>query len=220
MDIALYKKKLQSIQKSGFTVVELMVTITIVVLVTGIIMLQYSSFNSSVLLKSQAYLTAFDVREAQSLAVSVRAQAGPSSAQFYEQYGLFFDITKSHQYLLFQDNDANNAGVDISPAHYDTPDDDNDSDIEEKVGAPYLIDPRFEIVNICAIVGVNRTCTSSSVTFRTLAISFKRPDFDATFYTPGVTGQAQAVEIHFAKDSSSSLIRTVTIYTTGQIKID
>jgi prepilin-type N-terminal cleavage/methylation domain-containing protein len=58
----------------GFTLIELMVTITIVVLVTGIVLVQYSSFNSSVLLTSQAYQLAFDLREAQSLAISVRGQ--------------------------------------------------------------------------------------------------------------------------------------------------
>lgn len=195
----------------GFTVVELMVTITIVVLATGIIMLQYSSFNSSVLLKSQAYLTAFDIREAQSLAVSVRGQSGPS-AQFYEQYGLYFDMSKPHQYLLFQDDDDLNAGVDQNPAEYDA---------GEEIGVPYIVDPRFEIIDICAIVGSNTTCYSDSGhTFSTLAISFKRPDFDAAFYAPGVAGSPQAVEIHFGTGNANSLVRTITVYTTGQIKID
>jgi len=211
MSTALLRKLQARTSRRGFTVIELMVTITIVVLATGIIMLQYSSFNSSVLLKSQAYLTAFDIREAQSLAVSVRGQSGPS-AQFYEQYGLYFDMTKPHQYLLFQDNDDLSSGADQNPARYN---------VGEEIGVPYVTDPRFEIVDICAVVGSVTTCHSDSGhSFSSLAVSFKRPDFDAAFYTPGVSGAAQSVEIHFGTGEVNSLVKKVTVYTTGQIKID
>jgi len=197
----------------GFTIVELMVTITIVVLVTGLIMIQYSSFNSSVLLTSQAYLTAFDLREAQSLAVSVRGQG----SQFREEYGIFFDVTGStpNEYILFQDDDA--RGV-HNPARYN---------VGEAVGVPYKVDPRFTIVNMCATNSSSRTCyvddpntagEAVSAALHDLAVSFKRPDFDADFYSSGKTN-IQSAEIKLSTQNSP-IIRTVTIYNTGQISVD
>jgi len=205
MSIALFKKKVTPIYSSGFTVIELMVTITIVVLVTGVIMVQYSSFNSSVLLTSQAYLTAFDVREAQSLAVSVRGQ----SSEFYEQYGLYFDMATPNMYLLFQDNDSNNgSGDDVSPARYDE---------GEEIGIPFLVDSRFEIIDMCGFDGAVRSCFADG--FDDVAITFKRPDFDAAFYSQGFSN-LQSVEILIGTSDGNGLTKTVTVYTTGQIDIN
>jgi prepilin-type N-terminal cleavage/methylation domain-containing protein len=202
------KKKAAS---GGFTLIELMVTITIIVLVTGIVMVRYSSFNSSVLLTSQAYITAFDLREAQSLAISVRG----NGAEFREDYGVYFSMSDPTRYLLFQDNNDNG---DYSPARYDA---------GEEVGTPYMLDPRFEIENICGISGTARTCYKAEAdvagetvdaNFNSLAITFKRPDFDAAFYTPGASSMQEA-EIYIAP-LDGELSKVVRVYATGQISVD
>ena len=188
-----------------------MVTVTIVVLVTGLIMIQYASFNNSVLLKNQAYLTAFDVREAQALAVSVRGQG----EEFREEYGLYFDMAQSNKYLLFQDSDATNGLY--NPARYD---------VGEEIGVPYRVDPRFMIVNICATNSSSRTCTvddpqttgeAIDSALSTMSISFKRPDFDAAFYSPAKSN-IQSAEIQYSTPSKK-VFRTVKIYQTGQVSV-
>lgn len=195
----------------GFTVVELLVTLSIVVLVTGIVMLRYSSFNSSVLLSSQAYITAFDIREVQSLAVSVRG----NNDEFREEYGLYFDLTNPNQYLLFQDSNFNGVN---DPVRYHS---------GEEVGSPYMIDPRFSIVNICATNDASRTCAADDPdttgeaidsNLSNVAISFERPDFDAAFYTASKSG-LQSVEIKISTDDLE-IIKTVKVYTSGQISIE
>lgn len=212
MSTFLYKKNKLFLAERAFTIIELMVTITIVVLVTGVIMLQYSSFNSSVLLTSQAYLTAFDIREAQSLAIGVRGQGG----QFREEYGLYFNMrgANPNQYLLFQDNVAFGAH---DPARYQA---------GEQIGVPYLVDPRFSIVNICATNSSGRTCyvddpatagETVNATMFDIAITFKRPDFDADFYNAG-KANIQSVEIMFGTQGSA-IVRTVNIEKTGQINV-
>jgi type II secretory pathway pseudopilin PulG len=184
----------QSHQSLGFTVIELMVTITIVVLVTGIVLVQYSSFNSSVLLTSQAYLTAFDLRETQSLAVSVRGQG----QSFREEYGLYFNLGQNNQYILFQDNGT------TKPAVYDP---------GEEIAAPNIVDPRFIIADICVTAGGAQTCG-----IQDLSITFKRPDFDAVFgRSTGVTNITQA-EILFTPQNGSGS-RTVLITQAGQISV-
>ena len=196
----------------AFTVVELMVTVTIVVLVTGLIMIQYSAFNNSVLLKSQAYLTAFDIREAQSMAVSIRGQGN----EFREEYGLYFKMNSADEYLLFQDNDTNGT---YSPARYDT---------GEEVGLPYRVDPRFSIVNLCIKQGSVRTCyaedpdtpTAESLDpdLASLTISFSRPNFDALFFVPNESGISSA-EIIFSPHNNA-VRRKVSVFQTGQISVD
>jgi hypothetical protein len=190
-----------------------MVTVTIVVLVTAIIMVQYASFNNSVLMRNQAYLTAFDIREAQAYAVSIKGRGG----EFREEYGIHFtlDGTAPDSYILFQDNDANGEHT---PARYHT---------GEEVGQPYRVDPRFIIKNLCATSAGSRTCTiddprttneTIDATLRSLTVSFKRPDFDARFYSPTKTG-IQSIDVQFGTESST-IVRTVTIYQTGQVSVD
>lgn len=209
----IFEKKWKKSVSRGFTLVELMVTLSIVVLVTGVVMIQYSSFNSSVLLTSQAYVTAFDVREAQTLAVSVRGQG----AQFREEYGLFFDITAENpnNYILFQDDNAN--GID-EPARYN---------VGEELGVRREIGIRFKLLNICATNSVSRTCYTDdpntvgediNSAFHDVAISFKRPDFDAAFYSSSGKSNIQSIEIIIGT-GDSPLTKNIVVYQTGQVSL-
>lgn len=190
------RKLLKDATLSGFTIVELLVTLTIVVLVTGIIMIRYSSFNSSVLLSGQAYLTAFDIREAQALAVSVRG----NQSEFREEYGMYFAASSPTEYLIFQDDDSNGAHL---PARYH---------VGEELGT-YKVDSRFSITNICVVSGGSQTCGIDD-----LAISFRRPDFDASFYSTEAAN-ITAAEIVFG-NPNSTITRSVVIYASGQISVD
>lgn len=206
-----HKRSRHNTQMRGFTVVELLVTLGIVVLVTGIVMIRYSSFNSSVLLTSQAYLVGFDIREAQSLAVSVRGNL----SEFREEYGMYFDMANPGQYVLFQDDDTNG---DHNPARYHS---------GEEIGIPFKVDSRFSIINICGTNSTSRTCYASDPTatgesvdtaFNNIAVTFKRPDFDAAFYNASKSS-LQSVEIHFG-NPESSIIKKVIVYASGQITVD
>lgn len=182
---------------SGFTLIELMITIGIIVLVTGLVLLKYSSFNSSVLLKSQAYAVAFDLREAQSLAISVRGQEG----EFREEYGIYFSTASPGSYILFQDDDDI---ADHARPRYNA---------GEEIGNPIMMDPRFEIIDICVDGDSGVECDRDNV-----SITFKRPDFDASFFTQGVSN-IQSAEIRMAAIGDSTFSKTVVVYQTGQIEV-
>jgi prepilin-type N-terminal cleavage/methylation domain-containing protein len=196
MNFFLQKKNGSITSSTGFTLIELMVTITIVVLVTGLVMVQYSSFNNSVLLTDQAYLTAFDIREAQTLAVSVRGQNG----EFRVEYGLYFNksATANNKYLLFQDQGT------VEPPRYD---------VGEEVGLPYKVDPRFTISNICGTSTSVPVCTD----LNSVSISFKRPNFDATFYSVD-KANLESVTIEF-EPLNGAITRKVLVYKTGQVSV-
>ncbi len=189
-------QKIKNSPHSGFSLIELMITIAIVTIVTGLVMVRYATFNNVIILKSQAYEMALDIREAQSLGVSVAGRAG----DFRSAYGIYIDLTSRNTYKLFQD--AHHSGT---MYRYDT---------GEAVGMKHTIDSRFTILQICTTVFGNRTCDASDGAYASIA--FKRPDFDAIISTNTVSNPDQ-IDIIIAVKNNHSIYRTVTVYVSGQI---
>ena len=183
--------------KAGFTLIELMITITIVTLVTGIVMANYSSFNSVVLLKSQAYELALDLRSAQVYGVSV----GGTTNSFRGAYGIYFDVANGNQnqYVLFQDQ---SGGV---TRQYDA---------GEEIGDIYTIDSRFEIFDICTPNRGAEDCSADQA-----SVAFQRPDFDAHIWTNTVPAGDSQIDIKLRSSSNAERERVVTVYSSGQISV-
>jgi len=196
-------KKSKATFTRGFGLVELMVSISIVVLVTSIILVRHTSYNGAVLLRSQAYEVALQAREIQLSAVSAILEAGG----FRNVFGLHFDTNTSDYYLNFKDNTSGSGG----DFYYGS---------GEQIGKRNNIDKRFEIGEIRLMNGVT---TVSSPT--ALSIVFERPNFDARFFT-GANNEvttASTVEIDIrlkgASGTGSGEVRTVEISRTGQITV-
>jgi prepilin-type N-terminal cleavage/methylation domain-containing protein len=91
------KRKLQK----GFTLVELLVTLTIFVILTGVVLFSQSKFNGTILLTNLAYDTALTVREAQTYGINIKGFSGTNQ---FLPYGVHFEeMTKS--FILFADQD-------------------------------------------------------------------------------------------------------------------
>lgn len=187
-------KENTSYAQAGFTLVELMVTIGIVTLVTGVVLIKYSSFNSVVLLKSQAYELALDIRAAQSYGVN---NSGKQGAPSREAFGIYLDMANPNAYILFQDEPS---GTDLV------------YDAGEEVGEVYGIDSRFAIQAICT----ESTC-SSPVT--SASIAFKRPNFDARIATNPASTPSQ-LEIVLASVANTAITYSVIVYPSGQISVE
>tara|TARA_B100000745_G_scaffold233775_1_gene157395 strand:+ start:1387 stop:1953 length:567 start_codon:yes stop_codon:yes gene_type:complete len=142
-------------KQSGFSLIELLITISIVIMVVGAVLVKNTGFNSTVLLKTQAQEVALDIRTAQQYGVSARADRTDTGAA----YGIYFSAATPELYQLYLDDDGDQV--------YDT---------GEAVGAAFVLDDRFIINDIC----VAGTCGSSEV-----SIAFQRPDFDAAIYYAG-----------------------------------
>ena len=95
----------------GFTLVELMVVVSIFAIVTSISIYNYSNFNSSLSIQNLADDIALTVRRAQSFAIGVRGYGG----SFNEGYGIHFSSnpnTKDYEgsntsFVLFSDMGIN-----------------------------------------------------------------------------------------------------------------
>ncbi len=90
----------------GFSLIELMVAITIFTLITSIVVLNQRNFGGSVLITNLAYDVALTVRQAQVYGISVRKVRGVADpiAQFDRRYGIHVALNDGY-YILFADAD-------------------------------------------------------------------------------------------------------------------
>jgi len=195
-----HKSPRSSVQQEGFGLVELMVSISIMVIVASIVLTRQSTFNSAVLLRGQAYEVALTVREVQLNAVSASGDTG----SFRDVQGVHFDSGAGTDGTFRIFRDANTNG------YYDG--------TSEEFGIQGLLDPRYEIRDIRAV--------GDSLSGDNVSVIFVRPNFDARFFDgSGVSGEvaASSVEIDVARRGATGSgpgdIRTVEITSTGQISV-
>lgn len=171
-----------------------MVSIGIMVLVTTIVLVRQSNFNSAVLLENQAYEVAFDIRLVQTQTVSAQAGFTPSGddVDFYSSYGIEF-VSGSQTYTTFRVSESGTT------APY---------------GAPLRLDPRFEIGEIREVQnGTENTLAS-------VDIRFTRPNFDAVFTSQGSELSADEIVFIVRPRNDPSSTRRVEVTTAGQITVE
>jgi len=182
----------------GFGLIELMVSITIITMVSGVVIARHNSFNGAVLLRNQAYEIAFALRETQLLAVS------GSSPDNTQQYGVYFSNLNKNAYIVFRDNNGDGTYT-------------NTDDVQ--IGPIGVIDRRFEIRNIFYN---NIITVPSNGTVSNLSVSFRRPNFDALFkQASGPYRNNGSAYIDIARKGVSGTgvgdVRRVEITSTGQV---
>lgn len=162
----------------GFTVIEMLVVMGIMVLITTTLLVRQSSYNSSTVLRSLAYGVALSVRQAQVYGTSVVGTSTTSVACgsgyyntvtgncYASAYGVYFSTALSSavpsSYVLFAD--LNGDGK------YQT----NEFVKSFSLGNGYVIS------NFCATNQASvQQCANTTIS--SLAIVFKRPNPDAQF---------------------------------------
>lgn len=186
----------------GFGLIELMVSISIMLLVIGVVLARQDSFNGAVLLRSEAYEVALAAREVQLNSVSVISIEN----SYRTLLGLHFDTNNDALVRIFKDT---SSGMNAN-GFYDN---------GEAFGKQLNIDSRFEIRGIRTFSGGSTIGTSVSV----LSVVFERPNFDAKFFDSGGMVNASSVEIDISKrdqtGDANDVVRTVEITSTGQITV-
>ena len=184
--------------RRGFGLVELLVSISIMLIVMAVILVRHSSFNGAVLLRNQAYEIALDTRETQLNAVS--AVGSGSGNNFRASLGVYFDTAA-----------VNNGTYRI----YRDADNDKFYDSIEEFGLQNTLDKRFEIRAI-RVIGASMTGTG-------LSVVFERPNYDARFFDSAGPVAASSIQIDIGKrgmaGSSGDAIRTVEVTATGQVTV-
>lgn len=190
--------------QQGFSLVELLVSIGILILVLSIVITRQSTFNSAVLLRSQAYEIALDVRDIQLSAVSSVNNAAGGGEDFRSVLGVSFGTaaTANDRYTLFVDTDGDGAYAAGTDSIY---------------GSVGLLDPRFEIDAIRYIAGATVNTPAQA------AVTFLRPNFDARFNAGSGLVTVGTLEIDIKASASTGTacpeVRTIQITSTGQVTV-
>lgn len=203
--------------QAGFTLVELLVVISIMLVLTSIFILNQNRFNSSTLLRSLSYSIALSVRQAQVYGTSIRESSAGAfdTGSAAKSYGVYFSQADAQaspsQYTLFAD--ANNNGK------YDN---------GEQVQI-FKLNSGYTISKFCVTPSggtANSVCypSGTSGTITTMTVMFKRPNPDACFdsssaQTACATGATAQYSGGYIQLKSGNDTRSVTVTLTGQISI-
>ncbi len=168
---------------AGFTLVELLISVAIIGVISSIVLVKYSSFDSTVILKGYAYEIALGLRETQIKAVSVvRNNDG-----FDYPYGMTFSVgastndpvPDSKKYMAFVFGSAS-----VYP-HYDHAEATPVADVLQTFDIPRSM----FVSEICVTAGASERCSSDgSNPVTRLDISFRRPEYKALFFATRDSG--------------------------------
>lgn len=210
MSLFSFPKRFRSKVTRGFTLVELLVVVAIMVLITAAVLFRQARFDSATLLRSLSYSVALSVRSAQVYGVSVRGSVTSqancsgtfSSGNCYAPaYGVYFNNENS--YILFADNNGN--GVYESAI--------------DSVVQTFQMGSGFRINKFCGVLtsGTQR-CNTGGSPITWLTVYFKRPQPDALFKSSiSETYSGAYLQINAANDPTNTY--SITVSSTGQISV-
>jgi prepilin-type N-terminal cleavage/methylation domain-containing protein len=159
----IFKRKFQN----GFTLVELLVTITIFVLLTGVVLFNQGKFNSSILLTNLAYDTALTIRQAQTYGINIKEFYDNGTSSFVP-YGVHFDLNYPTSFILYADLEYKNNNT-YNP--YDASADKSKCEPEKGCVNRYTIKRGNKISGLCVFSGVGSCLPTDS-----LDIVYQRPN--------------------------------------------
>ncbi len=205
--------------KKGFTLLELLVSISIFAFMTTLLVAKYGTFNQGILLKNLAYDVALTIRNAQSYGLNVRSAPTADarySGEFNLPYGVYFNmssaIDRNHpalnvpynkEIIFFVDRDGN----------------DFYSGVTEDISVS-TIKRGSQVYSMC--VGADSTdCVGVDNNFKPeVSVLFKRPNPNAIISTgPGLRGYTYFELRLLPNDLNQTKMIKVIVYGTGQISV-
>lgn len=183
----------------GFSLVELLVAIGIMTLITGVVLTQFSNFDSAIIAKARAYDMAQAVRATQSYATRVRT-ASSTDTDFALAYGIqFMRGSGTVQIFTYRGTDDpqldQNAGV-----------------IEYR-----YLPTGYTITALCFDVSSGaESCAPADGA--TLSISFRRPDITSLPYSSWYTATSTIVRSRVGlRGPGTTLTHWIAVEKTGAL---
>ena len=191
----------------AFSLIELLVSISIVTMITTIVMFGYTNFNDTLGVTSAAQEIAVAIRQAQTYGLDVR-ETKVGAGLFSFAYGIYFDPTNSpSDYYIFVDTNSNKK-----------------YDVGSGCGSGAT--ECIERMTLRNNVRVSSICDSvscpPSVTTKKLDVTFLRPNTDANVYFTDNTGVIVSGPVSLGRVkliSPKGKIVTITVESTGQISV-
>jgi prepilin-type N-terminal cleavage/methylation domain-containing protein len=197
----------------GFTLVEMLVVLAIIVLITAVVITGQTSYNRSLLLTDTAYTVAYSVRQAQSLGLASRGISSVTNAG----YGVRFAGPTS--YIVFGDTGGDDdLSLTICPVGTaGTPDAKPGNcryDSTDSIVQTYTLSRGFTIRNICGKTTVGGTCTPVPA----LDVVFMRPETRAILIGPAPNQSFVCAQLDVTSPTGN-VIRRVRVSQLGEISV-
>lgn len=183
----------------GFTLIEMLVTISIIAIISSIVLFNFPSFSSKIVLENLTHEIALIVRQAQVFGIGIKRQIG--TAETFPSYGAHFDLNTPTEVIFFAD--INTDGIYNNPP---------DVDVET-----FIIQRGNKISALCYNIPCIDVPSSGE---RVVDITFKRPDPEANIYVEGVGVGLSVVQITVSPSDGVEIgDRYITVWSSGQIAV-
>jgi prepilin-type N-terminal cleavage/methylation domain-containing protein len=187
-------------QKAGFTVIELMVSVSIFAFITAFLAIKYGDFSDNVVITSAAYDVALAIRQAQTYELNVRSSSATVD-QFNYPHGVYFQRGTNHV-ISFLDVNRNGA-YEASPDIVVT-----DAVLRRGI----FIEGICNNANSFNVLG----CANGGMSF-----SFRRPYPDAIIYTQnGNSYGLQNTGAIWLTAGSATFRQRILVRSSGQISVE
>jgi prepilin-type N-terminal cleavage/methylation domain-containing protein len=194
------RRSLRGRLSAGFTVIELLVVTALIVVISSVVLANNSKFGGVVQLENYAYDVALTIRQAQVYGIAV--QRFGASNNFTSAYGMHFDMSNIHDYILFAD--VSGDGIYTSSPTNEMVDDD-------KILRGYYI------TSLCVTDSSPTPIKTCSPSTTAVDITFVRPEPDAYIRANGLSGTYRSADIVLASPKGETM--TVSVYSNGQITV-
>lgn len=196
-----------SILNKGFSLVELLVVVSIFLIITSVVLFNQNKFSSDISISNVAYSIALEIRQAQVSGILV----GQGGSDFNKAYGVHFKIINNNEIVLqnFTDDDGD--------LEYDTAEGD---------AVQQLVEGNI-ILSVCTYSAESGTAGEECITptnigdIDTVDIMYKRPDPSAIIldnFSSDSNDRRKRVEITI-QSSLGDRTRIIKAYNTGQISV-
>jgi len=198
----MFSKKFQS-KKAGFTLVELMVVITIATLMMTTLIVQQRTWSDKLSVDSQTYELALMIRQAQIYSLGVKGDTAATSDNFDVGYGVFINKLNNDRYIFFAD--LNKDGKYTSGEEIET----------------VVLNNGVTIYKFCGIRIGNEICSNLGLLSQ-MTVSFFRPEVNAItgFYSStgnAISGFVAPATIYLR--SANGKETSIKIQENGQVSI-
>jgi prepilin-type N-terminal cleavage/methylation domain-containing protein len=192
----------------GFTMFELVITISIMVIVSSIVLVNFPGFNRQVALGRAAQEVSLALRGAQARALAV--QKFTNTGEFPQGYGVYFDLANPTQYIIFADLCTACAQGEPGFGRYDPGEEVDTVDLPSRMRLMSLLTKQK--------TGGGPSCNELHIVYYRPDPTIQMKGFNGGCPADGILGDGDVEIVIGALESAEA--RQVVAWTTGQVSVE